>query len=151
MGWAEEIIWGNPCDLSLPFHRNHVELNLPGSVSYDPSQPWVSKRRWMSNWLQICNHIATIFGLAVRVAGQLCWQHGKWLQSAITLGFRMLLERGAFLLVTQVCGLVRWHLVWMQVSLARYHRKSGIKREASFLVFAMCWRIKVGALSIQIC
>jgi hypothetical protein len=44
MGWAEEIIWGNQCDLSLPFHWDHVELNLPGSVSYDPSRPWVSKR-----------------------------------------------------------------------------------------------------------
>jgi hypothetical protein len=26
MGWAEEIIWGNPCDLTFPFHWNHVEL-----------------------------------------------------------------------------------------------------------------------------
>jgi hypothetical protein len=38
MGWAEEIIRGNPCGLNLPFHWSHMELNLPGSVSYDPLQ-----------------------------------------------------------------------------------------------------------------
>jgi hypothetical protein len=45
MGWAEEIIRGNPCDMMLPFHWVLVEFNLPGSVAYDPSRPWVSKRR----------------------------------------------------------------------------------------------------------
>jgi hypothetical protein len=33
MGWADEIIRGNPCDLTLPFHWNHIELNLPGAVA----------------------------------------------------------------------------------------------------------------------
>jgi hypothetical protein len=44
-GWAEEVIRGNPKDVTLPFQWDHVELNLPGSKNYNPSLPWLSKRR----------------------------------------------------------------------------------------------------------
>jgi hypothetical protein len=44
-GWAEEVIRGNPADQSLPFHWDRVEMNLPGSAGYNPTRPWVSKRR----------------------------------------------------------------------------------------------------------
>ena len=32
-------------DKAHPFHWSHVQLNLPGSLDYDPSLPWVAKRR----------------------------------------------------------------------------------------------------------
>ena len=41
--WADEIIRGNPRDLSNPFCWSTVELNLPGSEIFDPRRPWVSK------------------------------------------------------------------------------------------------------------
>jgi len=42
---AAESIFGDPSDLDNPFQWDHVELNLPGSASYDPSKPWVCKIR----------------------------------------------------------------------------------------------------------
>ena len=39
-----EIIKGNRKDPNNPFKWDYVELNLPSSENYDPSQPWVSKR-----------------------------------------------------------------------------------------------------------
>jgi hypothetical protein len=38
-----EWILGNPKDRQNPFHWTRVRLNLPGSSSYDPTLPWVSK------------------------------------------------------------------------------------------------------------
>jgi hypothetical protein len=43
--WVEEIIRGNPADAAMPFRWHVIELNLPGSKEYDPTRPWVSKRR----------------------------------------------------------------------------------------------------------
>jgi hypothetical protein len=40
---AEELIWGNPSCPQNPFFYDTVRLNLPGSATYDPSIPWVSK------------------------------------------------------------------------------------------------------------
>jgi hypothetical protein len=45
IGWAEEVIRGNPRDHSLPFHWDFIEMNLPGDVSYNLTRPWMSKRR----------------------------------------------------------------------------------------------------------
>ena len=42
---AEEIIRGNKDDPTNVFRWERVRLNLPGSESYDPSLPWVSKVR----------------------------------------------------------------------------------------------------------
>jgi hypothetical protein len=36
---------GNPEDEDNVFRWNHVDLNLPGSESYSPGRPWISKRR----------------------------------------------------------------------------------------------------------
>jgi hypothetical protein len=44
-GWAEEVIKGNPQEADSPFHWMTVELNLLGSPNYNPTRPWVSKRR----------------------------------------------------------------------------------------------------------
>jgi hypothetical protein len=69
MGWAEEIIRGNPDDLDLPFHWSHVELNLPGVASYDPSRPWVSKwtmeEQLAADMQSYCNDLRTC-GLSCR-------------------------------------------------------------------------------------
>jgi hypothetical protein len=43
--WGEELIRGNPADKTLPFQYERIELNLPGDPFYDPTRPWVSKRR----------------------------------------------------------------------------------------------------------
>ena len=43
--WGEVLIRGNPSDETSPFQWNNVELNLPGDPFYDPTRPWVSKRR----------------------------------------------------------------------------------------------------------
>ena len=45
MIWAEHIVRGDRMDKANPFHWSHVQLNLPGSLDYDPSLPWVAKRR----------------------------------------------------------------------------------------------------------
>jgi hypothetical protein len=42
--WAEEIIWGNPEDVSLLFQYDHIELNMPGNEGYRPDLPWLMKR-----------------------------------------------------------------------------------------------------------
>lgn len=39
-----ESIFGNRRDPKNTFAWDHVRLNLPGSKSYEPSEPWVSKR-----------------------------------------------------------------------------------------------------------
>jgi hypothetical protein len=43
--WAEEIIRGNPRDVSLPFQYDRIELNMPGEVDYCPDKPWLMKTR----------------------------------------------------------------------------------------------------------
>lgn len=40
---AEEFIWGDPKKHKKVFRWDVVELNLPGSSSFVPSKPWVSK------------------------------------------------------------------------------------------------------------
>lgn len=45
MIWAEDYIRGDRKAPSNPFRWDFVELNLPGSSKYDPTRPWVSKRR----------------------------------------------------------------------------------------------------------
>lgn len=42
---ADEMVTGDRLDVSNPFHWEGVHLNLPGDPHYDPSQPWVAKRR----------------------------------------------------------------------------------------------------------
>jgi hypothetical protein len=45
MAIAEEFIRGNRLDPKNIFRWDQVEFNLPGSVDYDPSMPWVYKIR----------------------------------------------------------------------------------------------------------
>lgn len=45
MSVAEEVIRGNPNDESNVFRWDSVRMNCPGSPTYDPSKPWVSKVR----------------------------------------------------------------------------------------------------------
>jgi hypothetical protein len=45
MGFAEEVIRGDRLDATNIFWWDRVRMNLPGSKTYDPSQPWVSKVR----------------------------------------------------------------------------------------------------------
>jgi hypothetical protein len=45
MAFAEEVIRGDRHDPYIIFRWDSVCLNLPGSPSYDPAKPWVSKIR----------------------------------------------------------------------------------------------------------
>lgn len=45
IGFAEELIRGDPLDPTNIFRWDRVRLNLPGSTDYDPTRPWVSKVR----------------------------------------------------------------------------------------------------------
>jgi hypothetical protein len=45
MSVADELIQGDPRDLSNPFRWDWGRMNLPGSHKYDRSKPWVSKVR----------------------------------------------------------------------------------------------------------
>ncbi len=45
MMFADEFIRGDPSDVNNVFRWDTVLLNLPGSESYEPSKPWVSKGR----------------------------------------------------------------------------------------------------------
>jgi hypothetical protein len=60
-GWAEEIIRGNPRDRSLPFQWDYIDCNLPGSPTFNPSLPWVAKRRFdgdlASDMLTYCDDL----------------------------------------------------------------------------------------------
>ena len=38
-------IYGDPADEDNVFHWSHVDLNCPGSASYQCGRPWISKRR----------------------------------------------------------------------------------------------------------
>ena len=43
--WLKEMTFADRQDQSNIFRWDRIELNLPGSASYDPTMPWVSKRR----------------------------------------------------------------------------------------------------------
>jgi hypothetical protein len=43
--WAEEIIRGNPRDVSLPFQYDKIKSNMPGEVGYHPDKPRLMKTR----------------------------------------------------------------------------------------------------------
>jgi hypothetical protein len=45
LAWLEEVIGGDPRDPKNVFRYDKIELNLPGSESYNPSMPWVYKLR----------------------------------------------------------------------------------------------------------
>lgn len=42
---SEEVIRGNPKDVTNPFQWSFIQLNLPGTSDYDPSVAWLTKRR----------------------------------------------------------------------------------------------------------
>jgi hypothetical protein len=44
--YAEELVVGNHEDPSNPLHWATVRLNLPGSDTYTPSLPWVTRLKW---------------------------------------------------------------------------------------------------------
>lgn len=41
--WADEVVRGDREEGSNPFCWDRVRMNLPGSPTYDPTLPWVSK------------------------------------------------------------------------------------------------------------
>ena len=45
MCMADEVIRGNPRDDGNVFQWMQVRVNCPGSATYDPSKPWLSKFR----------------------------------------------------------------------------------------------------------
>ena len=45
MLWAEDVVRGDRLDERNPFRWKYVNLNLPGSSTYNPSIPWVAKMR----------------------------------------------------------------------------------------------------------
>lgn len=42
---AEEVVLGDRWVKENPFQWSRVELNLPGSLRYNPSQTWIAKVR----------------------------------------------------------------------------------------------------------
>jgi hypothetical protein len=46
---GKQVILGDRKDRSNPFRWDTVELNLPGSVAYNPTLPWIFKRRTEDN------------------------------------------------------------------------------------------------------
>ena len=42
---AEEVVHGDRPSPSNPFQWDHVRLNLPGTLSYDPSKTWIARVR----------------------------------------------------------------------------------------------------------
>jgi hypothetical protein len=51
MAFAEEVIFGDRHDSSNPYRWDHIQMNLPGQVDYNPSLPWVSKVRDEDGWI----------------------------------------------------------------------------------------------------
>ena len=45
VGIAEEIVRGDRHDGLNVFHWDYVQMNIPGQKDYDPTAPWISKRR----------------------------------------------------------------------------------------------------------
>jgi hypothetical protein len=74
---AEDVIKGDRSDLENPFRWDTVRMNLPGSKSYDPALPWVSKVRLGDNNIA-CDLV--IFVDDLRVTGPTsdeCWHAGQ--------------------------------------------------------------------------
>ena len=42
---GKQLALGDRIDPMNPYQWDHVEMNLPGNPSYNPTRPWVSKRR----------------------------------------------------------------------------------------------------------
>jgi hypothetical protein len=71
--FAEEQIRGNPWDLGNVLHCDAIRLNLPGSLRYEPSQPWVSKVR-SQDGLIACDFI--IYVNVIRSSGN-SWEESR--------------------------------------------------------------------------
>jgi hypothetical protein len=74
---AEEVIKGDPTSPTNPFRWDKIRLNLPGSKTYKPNLPWVSKIRLGDNSIT-CDLV--IFVDDLRVTGptsQECWKAGQ--------------------------------------------------------------------------
>jgi hypothetical protein len=54
--WSEEIINGDPSDVTNPFYWDKVILNLPGQSDYDPTMPKVYK------WNSVEDCMASFYG-----------------------------------------------------------------------------------------
>ena len=63
-GWTLEMIRGDRHDVKNPFRWNRVQINLPGSVGYNPSKAWICKM-WNH---QECND-AKVYVDDIRVHG----------------------------------------------------------------------------------
>jgi hypothetical protein len=84
---------GNRLEKSNPYHWNQVHLNLPGSVTYTPSQPWV----------QHLTHDGHLAGNSVRYVEDLhlvgsskehCWQLSHKLATTFSyLGLQIALQK----------------------------------------------------------
>jgi hypothetical protein len=80
---AEERIRGDPSDPSNIFRWDRIQLNLPGSSSYDPSLPWVCKIR-LSDGKITCDLISYVDD--VRTMGgsfQECRAASRWAASIL--------------------------------------------------------------------
>jgi hypothetical protein len=90
---AEEVVKGNRLDRSNPYHWESVLLNLPGSPSYTPSQPWV----------QLLTHDGKLAGNSIRYVDDLrlvghsqshCWELSHRLASTFSfLGLQIALRK----------------------------------------------------------
>ena len=52
--WAEEMVLGNSSNFTNVFRWDEVRLNLPGSLDYDPSLPWIAKVQWSDGLMACC-------------------------------------------------------------------------------------------------
>jgi hypothetical protein len=131
MGWAEEVIRGNPRDRTLPFHWDSVELNLPGNLRYAPLRPWVSKRRcdgsMAAEFLTYCDDL--------RICGPAgdwrCWPCEGSQQCAITWGYRTRQGKGVSRSVYQVPRRAPWLSPLPMGSMELSRWKDGIKPRPS--------------------
>lgn len=75
---AEEMLQGDPLDISNPFHFDKVVLNLPGDPLYNLGKPWVYKYRTLDDrialnlFIYVDNCHST--GFSFDIAWKYSWQ-----------------------------------------------------------------------------
>jgi hypothetical protein len=85
--WAEEFARGNPSDPKNALRYDKVVLNLPGSVSFDPTLPWVMK--WNNAENQMAGDVVTFID-DLRATGynsESAWQVARQVASRMQYGY----------------------------------------------------------------
>jgi hypothetical protein len=80
---AEEFVRGNPTDTSNPFYWDKLLLNLPGSLTFDPTRPRIMKWDSRNGWIA-CDLVVFVDDLrASGPTAELTWSLSRTVSSRL--------------------------------------------------------------------